>query len=128
MDEIQGVTMRLGQMVLDACEQRQQVLANNIANVNVPGYRPLRLDFENQLGALQSAVTDGADDKTLEALIGEVKPQVVPRPADAVTGDPQQRLDEEMTLVAQNSLQYEAVLTALAREGMLNKIAITGEM
>jgi flagellar basal-body rod protein FlgB len=127
VDDIQAVTRSLGEKALDAYALRHQTLANNIANVNVEGYQPLRVNFEEQLAGLQAAVAGGADDKTLAALISKVNAHVEPMAADAVTGDAQQRIDDAMTLILQNTVQYEAVLTALARESSLTRMAVTGE-
>src|SRR5205085_4258164 len=41
---------------LDGVTTRQQVIADNIANVDTPGFRPTSVDFESQL---KSAIADG---------------------------------------------------------------------
>jgi flagellar basal-body rod protein FlgB len=114
-------------MALDAYSARQQVLANNIANSNVDTYRPLRLNFEEQLGPLQAAVETGAGAEELKALIAEVRPFAEAADADPVTGDRHQRLDESLTRLAQNTVQYEAMLTAVNRDLSLTRVAISGE-
>ena len=40
----------------DASWKRETVLANNIANVNTPGYKRKDLDFERRIGTLQTYV------------------------------------------------------------------------
>jgi flagellar basal-body rod protein FlgB len=42
---------------LDALSLRQRVIANNIANVQTPGYKAKRVEFED---ALSAAVKDGS--------------------------------------------------------------------
>ncbi len=119
--------MQLGAMALDAYSARHQVLANNIANISTESYRPLRLNFEEQLEGLRTAMADGSSDAQLAKLVEQVHPYAELRPSDPVLGDSHQRLDEEMTLMVQNTLQYEAMLAAINREGALTRVAITGE-
>ncbi len=128
IDDIQNVTRSLGAKALDAYELRQQVLANNVANASVDGYQPMRVDFEEQLGSLRAAIASGASDQQLEKLVADLRPRVEALGADPVSGDKQQRIDDAMTLMLQNTVQYEAVLTALARESALTRMAVTGEV
>ena len=128
IDDIQSVTRSLGEKALDAFELRQQVLANNLANVSVDGYQPMRVNFEEQLGAVRSAIAAGASDKQLGQMISQLDPHLEALPVDPVSGDKQQRIDDAMTLMLQNTVQYESVLTALAREGTLTRMAVTGEV
>ena len=44
---------------LSAETARQRVTANNIANVNTPGFKSSRLDFENSLAGLDARQRDG---------------------------------------------------------------------
>lgn len=128
IDQIAGATAKLGLMALDAYTERHRVLAHNIANIDSEGYRPLRLDFEEQLQKLQQAVNSGASDAELSALADAVHPFA--EVSEAISGplpDSSQRLDDEMALLVQNTLQYQAVLTSLNHRGSLMRIAITGE-
>lgn len=43
---------------MDAASLRQQVIANNIANVNTPNFRPATVAFEDQLKAAVAAQED----------------------------------------------------------------------
>ncbi len=125
--ELQGITGRLALQALDAYYLRHQVLANNIANVDSESFQAQRLNFEAQLGGLKAAVVDGASDHEIERQLEQVHPFLEAKPATGPLSDPSLRLDEEITFVAQNTLQYEAVLTALARRGALMRIALTGQ-
>jgi len=42
---IEGTTAAVVTLALDAATMRQQAIAANIANVNTPGYRPVRVRF-----------------------------------------------------------------------------------
>jgi flagellar basal-body rod protein FlgB len=125
--ELQGITGRLAHQALDAYYLRHQVLANNIANIDSEGFQAKRLNFEEQLSGLKNAVLSGASDKEILSQLDQVHPFIEEKPASGPLADPSLRLDEEITQVAQNTLQYETVLTALARRGSLMRIAVTGE-
>ena len=127
INDIQGITLSLGEKALDAFELRHQVLASNIANANVDGYQPLRVNFEEQLQGVRAAIARGDSDVTIAKLIDEVVPSTETAAVDSVAGDKQLRIDDAMTLMLQNTVQYEAVLTALARENSLTRMAVTGE-
>lgn len=79
----------LGQ-ALDGATLRHRVIAHNIANANTPGFTPLRVSFEKQFDAA-------------------LKPVVEPAAGGKV------ELDVEMAQLAQNSLQYQALLRGLGR-------------
>src|SRR3954454_14277932 len=56
-------------VALRGAEQRQVVLSNNLANVNVPGFKPQDVTFQDQLA---SALESGSDPSRLH--------QIAPRP------------------------------------------------
>lgn len=127
INEIQGVTAQLARMSLDAYSMRHSVLAQNIANANTDGYVPLRLNFEEQLKQLSMASNSGASDRQLGALVSQVHPYAELRANEGALSDPSLRIDDEIALLAQNTLQYEALLTAVGRQAALMRTAITGE-
>ena len=59
---LSGATSDLVLRALDAATVRHAVHSANIANASVEGYRPLRVEFEDQLSAARSALlgSDGA--------------------------------------------------------------------
>jgi flagellar basal-body rod protein FlgB len=102
---------------LDAAAMRHTALAANIANASVPGYRPLRISFEDQLLAARSALLD-RDGTVARRALAPVQPRVEVSTQTAL------KLDEEFALLAQNSLRYQALVTALNNGGSLLKLAI----
>ena len=56
LSESDGVTFALVQLALDAATLRHQATANNLANIHSTGYRPQRVNFEEQLSALREAL------------------------------------------------------------------------
>jgi flagellar basal-body rod protein FlgB len=82
---------------LDAASLRHQVLANNIANLNTPGYQAQTVVFE---GALREALEDGEATET-------VQPQVVAQPG-------QTSIHHEMASLAKNQIMYQALTTKIS--------------
>jgi flagellar basal-body rod protein FlgB len=85
---------------------RHQAIAQNIANVNTPGYRRVTVNFE---GALQAAMHSGSPSK-LEQLAP--RPEVdnaAPVRPDGNSVD----IDTETAAQAANGLQYEALVTVM---------------
>jgi flagellar basal-body rod protein FlgB len=85
---------------------RQQAIAQNIANVNTPGYRRIDVPFED---SLRAAMHD-SDDGTLDALrpAAQVDP-AAPVRADGSSVD----MDTEAAAQASNGLQYESLVQVM---------------
>ena len=122
MNEISGIlsgaTSDLVLRALDAGAVRHAVHAANIANASVEGYRPLRVDFEDQLAAARGALL-GRDEAAARGAAASLEPQVVP---DA--GAKPVQLDREVALMMENSVRYQALLSALGKNGALLRLAI----
>src|SRR3569623_270789 len=116
VDVVQTVTQKLASMALDAYSQRHRVLATNIANIHSDGFQAKRLNFESQLNGLREAIASGGSDSEIASLIDQIKPFVDEGPVEAGgKTDPAARLDEQIALVVQNTVQYEALITALGK-------------
>lgn len=122
--------------VLDMRLERQNVVAGNLANVKTPGYKARRLEFEEDLQAALGLDARGkvtrTDPKHLPArfdpnkftpdFLKDLNPRVV-QGEDAVD------LDKEMTLMAKNTLLYNAIVTTLQKnfEGLKTVISEGGK-
>lgn len=113
-----GATSDLVLRALDAAAVRHAVHSANIANASVEGYQPLRVEFEDQLAAARSALV-GRDDAAAQRAAASLEPQVVPE-AEA---QPVQ-LDREVALMMENSVRYQALLSALGKNGAMLRLAI----
>jgi flagellar basal-body rod protein FlgB len=113
-----GATSDLVLRALDAAVVRHAVHSANIANASVEGYQPLRVDFEDQLAAARSALV-GRDDAAAQRAAASLEPQVVPQ----VDAQPVQ-LDREVALMMENSVRYQALLSALGKNGAMLRLAI----
>ena len=103
--------------VMDAAALRHKVIANNIANVNTPGYKRLDVEFEQTLAKALSTGVPAA----------EVKPTIVQDDSNAERVDGNTvDIDREMGQLNQNSLLYTAASQILANQIAQLRSAITG--
>lgn len=105
--------------LLSATSERQKVLAANIANQNVPGYKRQDLEFE---GLLRSALDRGSSD------LGRVQPRVV---IDHETpGRPDGNnvfIEDEVSAMRENRLLYELYSSVLSSRMKMLGSAIHGD-
>ena len=100
---IEDTTMSALHAALTGLSQRQRVTADNIANINTPGFLAGRTDFES---ALQSQLDSGV---TPTASGGTVARSLEP----TNTNGNNVNLDEEEQISSQTSLSYQLALNAL---------------
>lgn len=101
---------------LDASALRQQVIANNVANINTPGFKKQDVSFEDELAA---AIEDEQDSKSLQAghrhLAGESSLKDVGIKVTTAKGTSMRYdgnnvdIDEEMSKLAENNIRYQAM-------------------
>ncbi len=101
--------------VLDCLSARSVATAQNIANAGTPGYRPLRVSFEQ---ALADAAARG------DAAVQSVSPQIDSIPAGARDGE--LRLDLELATATATTQRYGGLIDVLDRQLQLQTLAITG--
>jgi len=107
---------------LDAMGLRHRVIAENIANVETPGYTRSDVTFEEQLKAImESGDTESASAK-LRKLSAEVNADWL-SPARANGNNVS--IDKEMADMVKNSLQYEALVQLVNLKGGMLRSAIT---
>ncbi|HRR91399.1 MAG TPA: flagellar basal body rod protein FlgB, partial [bacterium] len=86
--------------VLNAAELRHKVYSANIANVDTPGYKKYRISFEEKL---QDALKNNND-------LLEVQPEIFRITQTSFRNDGNNvNLDEEIVLMNQNTLKYQAL-------------------
>lgn len=98
---------------LGAAGMRQQVLANNLANVNTPGYqRQDIIGFDQQLqGALDQAKAGDA------TALNQISPTVSGDGSVAVRADGNSvDVDQEMATLAENNIRYNALVQLAAKK------------
>ena len=100
---ITDVTMSALHAALDGLAQRQRVTADNIANVNTPGFLAGRVDFES---SLQGALSGGKDPSSARALVARSL-----EPTN--TNGNNVNLDAETVIATETGLRYQLALNAL---------------
>ena len=98
--------------VLDGLQARSAATAQNVANAGSPGYRPLRVTFED---ALTAAAARGP------FAVRQVEPTFVWDPAGAAV-----RLDLELAEASATSHRYAALADLLNRGLQLRALATRG--
>lgn len=118
---------------LDATALRQQVIANNIANINTPGYKKQDVSFEEQLKY--------AVDSKYNSNLKRTDPRHLPAPSTLSSiginvkslGGSSMRydgnnvdIDEEMTKLAENNIKYNAIAQLMGGRFNTLKTVING--
>ena len=112
-----GFRLELLAQILDAASLRHRVIAQNVANVNTPGYRRMEVSFEADLArAFESKRGESAELRTRVVVADG------PERVDGNTVD----IDREMNDMAKNALLYQAAAQIVtSRIGSL-RAAIAG--
>ncbi len=98
---------------LNAINERNQVIANNISNENTPGYQANVVTFENSLAnALQSG--------------GSASASVTPEGLASSSNGNNVNLPGEMALEVQTNLENQSVANSLNTEFSILSTAING--
>ena len=100
---------------LDAVTMRQQVTANNIANMNTPGFKASRVEFEANLSQAMASGNPG------RARASVVQAQTAANP----DGNTVNMADEQAILV-KSGLQFDALVAALNYKFSTLRTAIQG--
>ncbi|MFZ5975317.1 MAG: flagellar basal body rod protein FlgB [Bacillota bacterium] len=118
---------------LNACTLRNQVVSNNIANADTPGFKASSVNFEEYV---QEALEDGDDfalrktrDKHMDigtSGIEDVEPQVVTNTGTTMRMDGNNvDIEYEMNELAKNNIEYYALLQKVNSEFTQLRTAIT---
>ncbi|MDX6596730.1 MAG: flagellar basal-body rod protein FlgB [Gaiellales bacterium] len=91
------------QQGLSGAGLRQQLLANNLANVNTPGFKRSDVDFQSSLA---SAISAGDPATALDSMA--FRPQVDAATSMRADGN-NVSADQELSSMTENAMQYEAL-------------------
>lgn len=122
MSMLQTPLLSLLSQAMDLTAQRQNLVSQNIANIDTPGYHTRDLDFGQELQrALQSDASAGADQPAAGApLVREVRGLIERPDGNNVS------IDRESLLMAENQLQFQTEATLLHDEFNRLQQAISG--
>lgn len=119
---------------LDAAQLRQDTIANNIANVDTPGFKASSVEFESYMkDALENdgtgfemKTTDGKHIQTGFSDALDVQPQVVTDNNTMRLDGNSVDIDEQMSALAKNTVWYNTLAMKLNGELGRLKTAIDG--
>lgn len=121
---IEAMTTSALSAALDAASRRHAAIAANLANANTEGYLPVRFTFGAQLEEARALLRDQGtlDRASLDALRGSLEPLL-----DGAGQPGKVQLDLEMTELARNAVQFQALAQGLSRHlGVLALAAADG--
>jgi flagellar basal-body rod protein FlgB len=124
-DYLNGIGTKLVIKSLDAVWLRQQVISNNIANAETPGYKSKTVEFES---LLQDALKgNNLNSGAVSDAIDNIEPKLVESDAVSSSEDGNNvMLDKENIELARAQLQYEALIISLNAQINRMKYAING--
>ena len=107
---------------LDAAGLRHRVIADNIANVETPGFTRSEVSFEDQL----KRAFDSTDEDSAIKRIQEAQPEVRADALSPARPDGNNvSIDKEMAELTKNTLRYETLVRLLNLKGLMVREAIT---
>ena len=123
-DGIEAVTTTALGLALDAASLRQQAIAANIAQADVEGYVPMAVDFESQL---REVWRESNGHRLLDpSALASVTPRLQADTDTAMLGlSPKVLLDMQVARLAQNGVQYQALVAGLTKHYAILSTAVS---
>jgi len=117
---------------LDATSMRQRVLANNISNIDTPNFKRSDVSFETALrdalngNGIKGRTTDDRHIPIGTPDLNNVRPSVYSEQSSSLRQDGNNvDIDAEMANMAQNQIQYNALIQQINRKFASLKYAIS---
>ena len=107
---------------LDAAAARQKTIANNIANVETPGFKRGTVSFEDALRRVLDSSTETA---IIDGLKDLAPVQVVDLQSPSKPDGNNVNIDAEISDLARTSLKYRAAATLMENKTSMLRAAIT---
>lgn len=109
---------------LDAASRRQSVIANNLANVDTPGFKKSVVTFEDELikamntgGEIAGFVTNSKHIPIGRKAVADVQPKTLVQRDTSLRNDGNNvDIDEEMAKLSMNSIMYNALTQQISGE------------
>ena len=120
---LQDITQVVLARALDATAMRNRAIANNVANVETPGYTRQDVAFEGHLKVALDSMR--ADEPLSVTDVKSVQPESTIDGAQPVRENGNNvDMDREMARLAENSIRYQAILQSLSIKGSMLRTAI----
>jgi flagellar basal-body rod protein FlgB len=129
LEDVGGITSQLVGVALDAALLRHEVIANNIANSDSVGYQVKRLNFDKQLAQMSVMLNEKqqlseSNETMVRERINELKTILHNSDNLIEEGGDSVELDREMVRLTENTLRYQALLTAAGKRGDIIALAV----
>lgn len=130
-----GPALRAARTALTGLTRREETIAGNIANIDTPGYQRREVSFERALkasiggetGRASMATTDPRHFTTAGRGPGNVPNYVTPRDVVSARNDGNTvSIDEEMTLLAETQIRFQALSQTVGRRLSTLRTVIRG--
>jgi flagellar basal-body rod protein FlgB len=118
---LQSITSELITKALDVSLHRQEVIANNIANSDTAGFRPMTVNFADIMQQLKTVVEAGDDYDAAKSSFASIEIT-----AEQDFSETSVLLDQQVVEMVKNTTHYQALLSAREQLGGIMKLAITG--
>lgn len=120
---IDSTTSALVSLALNATTMRHQAIAQNVANVNTPGYQGIGIRFESFLDDVRESLAAGRP--VLPGALSGLQPELeFSDPAGMNASGPS--LEIEMAKLAENTLHHQVLLKVLNRHYAILNTAVSG--
>ncbi len=130
-------TLRAAQFALDGLAMKQDLISNNLANIDTPGYLAQDADFQS---ALQRAIKPAGSKSNLQPVSMQIthpghitsldRPdnvQITYRQGGSLRADGNDvDIDVEMSQMAETGIQYQAISQLVSKKLLLLKNIVTG--
>ena len=114
---------RIMQKSLDALWLRQKVISNNIANIDTPGYKSKRIEFEN---ILNNQLTSLNNDQGMNDQLQSIEPQIIEDNKYIMREDGNNvDIDAQNIELVRTQIQYEYMTRMISNAISREKYAIT---
>ncbi|HID10083.1 MAG TPA: flagellar basal body rod protein FlgB [Candidatus Latescibacteria bacterium] len=129
---VKGTSIPLLAKALDAYAIRQQVIADNIANSETPGFQRRKVRFEEELlralgGRVRGRRVHPRHIPIGRPRVGEVRPEIVRADYPKVpSGVNNVDVEREMVQLAKNQLRYISVVQVLKRRLQDLRLSVEG--
>lgn len=115
------LSMDVGAKAIDALWQRSNVISDNIANADTPGYQQKSVSFEDQLS---QAISDGSLDA---GELSGISPQIQVESGNISSSDSNGvDMETQMVELMRNQLQYSYLTRGVSDQLSMLKTAASG--
>ena len=128
MSKLFDSTINVLSTAMDLYMVRHNVITDNIANAETPGFKARRVEFEQELKNTMEKEKQGVIDAEggVERSLASVNPIVYEDPNSEVGQDRNSvDMDREMAMLKKNEVKYNAATQSVIRKFSLLKFAIS---